>query len=148
MDFGSFLVAPAALAFFDALGGAEVVRLYNNSLCAWAAAFLADAWKTELLVEPRLCASMCMIRTPFLWQWFVAPGVSIEAAASDKGLPERVAVAVFAFSGVQSQFIMYNGAIYTRISAQVPCVYGVASSASVPFVCPSSAQSKRRVSLS
>jgi hypothetical protein len=46
-------------------------------------------------------------------------GSTLEDAAADYGIHERVARALFQFSGVSAQFRLFNGTVYVRLSAQV-----------------------------
>lgn len=119
IDYSGYCAVPAALAFVKSIGGFEAVRKYNFGLVIWAAYELAALWHTELLVEPRLCASMCMVRAPLEWAWFMPPGSTIEEANVDYGIHERIARAVFTLSGVSAQFRFYNGSVFVRLSAQV-----------------------------
>ena len=60
-------------------------------------------WNTELMLDPRLCGSMCGLRTPLHWSWFMKPGATIEEARVDSLFNARVNLAVYAFSAVQGQ---------------------------------------------
>lgn len=53
------------------------------------------------------------------WEWFVGPGKTQGDAEADPDFNERVASALYAMSGIQGQFMLYKGAVYTRISSQV-----------------------------
>ena len=101
------------------IGGFEAIRAYNHNLVLWAGETLARLWNTEIQAEARLCATMCVVRTPLHWSWFLKPGSTVEDARSDGRINGRVNAAVYAHSAVQAQFVFYQDSIYVRLSAQV-----------------------------
>lgn len=63
MDPSAFLSLPAAIAFYERLGGAKLMER-NRRLAAEAAALLADALGTEVGVLPEMAGSMGLVRLP------------------------------------------------------------------------------------
>jgi isopenicillin-N epimerase len=63
MDPSAFLSLPAAIAFFEKLGGAAF-RERNRKLAAEAAALVAGALKTEVGALPGMAGSMGLVRLP------------------------------------------------------------------------------------
>jgi isopenicillin-N epimerase len=63
MDPSAYLSLPAAIAFYERLGGAAL-RERNRQLAAEAATLLADALKTEVGARPEMAGSMGLVRLP------------------------------------------------------------------------------------
>ena len=72
MDPSAYLSLPAAIGFFERLGGPALMER-NRKLAAEAATLLADALRTEVGVRPGMTGSMGLVRLP----------ISLEAKRSE-----------------------------------------------------------------
>jgi len=102
MDPTAFLSLPAAIAFFERLGGAKLMER-NHRLAAEAAALVAKAVGTEVGVSPDMAGSMGLVRLP----------ISIEAKRSE-AVKVRRALQGF---GTDAPVHPVDGKMWLRLSA-------------------------------
>jgi isopenicillin-N epimerase len=102
MDPSAYLSLPAAIAFFEKLGGAAL-RERNRKLAAEAATLLARALRTEVGALPEMAGSMGLVRLP----------ISLDAKRSEA---VRVRQALQA-AGTDAPVHPLDGALWLRLSA-------------------------------
>ncbi len=84
MDPSAFLSLPAAIAFWQRLGGPRLMER-NRRLAAEAAALVADALKTEVGVSPDMAGSMGLVRLPITMNATRAEAVKVRRALQSFG---------------------------------------------------------------
>jgi isopenicillin-N epimerase len=62
-DYSAFLSSMTAIQFFETIGPSAIMH-HNNTLAAWAAHMLAEAWGTEVVVPPASFRAMGLVRIP------------------------------------------------------------------------------------
>jgi isopenicillin-N epimerase len=102
MDPSAYLSLPAAIAFFEKLGGAAL-RERNRKLAAEAATLLAKALRTEVGALPAMIGSMGLVRLP----------IRLDAKRSEA---VRVRQALQA-AGTDAPVHPLHGALWLRLSA-------------------------------
>lgn len=102
-DPSSWLAVPAAIAFFDRLGGAALMRR-NAALAREATAFLVDALGTEPGAEAAQMAAMGLVRLPLAGHVDEARALALRERLLDAGTDAPVNA--------------IDGAAWMRISAQ------------------------------
>jgi len=102
MDPSAFLSLPAAIGFYERLGGAALMER-NRQLAAEAAKLIADALRTEVGVLPGMTGSMGLVRLP----------ISLEAKRSEV---VKVRHALQA-AGTDVPVHPVGGAMWLRLSA-------------------------------
>jgi isopenicillin-N epimerase len=102
MDPSAYLSLPAAIGFFERLGGLALMER-NRRLAAEAATLLADALRTEVGVLPEMAGSMGLVRLP----------LDLEAKRSEA---VRVRQALQA-AGTDAPVHPLDGALWLRLSA-------------------------------
>ncbi len=102
MDPSAYLSLPAALAFYERLGG-PALRERNRRLAAEAATLLADALETEVGARPEMAGSMGLVRLP----------ISLESKRSEA---VKVRQALQA-AGTDVPVHPVGGALWLRLSA-------------------------------
>ena len=102
MDPSAYLSLPAAIGFYERLGGAALMER-NRQLAAEAAKLIADALRTEVGVLPGMAGSMGLVRLP----------VSLEAKRSEV---VKVRHALQA-AGTDAPVHPVGGAMWLRLSA-------------------------------
>jgi isopenicillin-N epimerase len=102
MDPSAYLSLPAAIAFFEKLGGPQL-RERNRQLAAEAATLVAGALETEVGVRPEMAGSMGLVRLP----------IALEAKRSEA---VKVRQALQA-AGTDAPVHPLDGALWLRLSA-------------------------------
>jgi isopenicillin-N epimerase len=103
-DFSAALTAPDGIAFHRSLGGA-LLMARNTALARWAAAHLAERWRTETAAPSEMAASMATVRLP----------------ARGDASPERarrIAVWLGEIHRIEVHTSADSGALWLRVAAQ------------------------------
>jgi isopenicillin-N epimerase len=104
-DLTAWLSIPAAIAFYDAMGGGRI-RAYNHALALEAAALIAGRWGTTVGGPPAMTGSMATIRLPGEWP-------------ATRKAAERIHDRLWEQHRIEVPVIPFAGALWVRISAQI-----------------------------
>lgn len=121
IDPSAFLALPAAIAFFEKLGG-TALRARNRQLAADAATLLADALKTEVGAMPEMAGSMGLVRLPVGHEPTRSAAVRVRHALQAAGTDAPVHPLAGALWLRLSAYAYNEIADYERLAALLPAV--------------------------
>jgi isopenicillin-N epimerase len=104
-DNSNWLAAPAALDYFDGIGG-EAVYAHNKTLSKAACDLLLACWGTEAAASPRFRAAMASVRLPG------SHGV-------DRDAVRRITERLRREHGIVIAVMALDGGLWIRVSAQI-----------------------------
>lgn len=121
IDPSAYLTLPAAIAFFEKLGG-TALRERNRQLAADAATLLADALKTEVGALPEMAGSMGLVRLPIGHEPTRSAAVRVRHALQAAGTDAPVHPLDGALWLRLSAYAYNEIADYDRLAALLPAV--------------------------
>jgi isopenicillin-N epimerase len=104
-DNSNWLAAPAALDYFDWLGG-EAVLAHNKTLSEAACDLLVSCWGTEAAASPRFRAAMASVRLP-------------GGRGADRDAVRRITERLRSEDGIVVAVMALDGSLWIRVSAQI-----------------------------